>query len=92
MFAPPLAPKKGFAIDVLTTEYLVSGTMDADNNALFSLLMAGNFAPIVLTAAHIRPTGSAGLPDSLSAPWTVAYGDTLVAIIPRDPARIPTCP
>ena len=88
MFAPPPPPKKSWTIDVLTTDYLVSGTFDGDRNPLAFQAGGGDTQAIILTSARVTPTGNFGVPDSLLAPWTLAFGDTLVAVIPRDPASL----
>ncbi len=88
MFPLPPTPKKNWAVDVLTTDYLISGYLDGDRNALAFQLMGGDFSSLILTNAKLTPTGADAAPDSLSAPWVVAYGDTLVAVIPRDPASL----
>jgi hypothetical protein len=88
MFPLPPPPKKNWAVDVLTTDYLVSGYLDGDRNALAFQMMGGDFSSLILTSARIQPTGNFGAPESLSAAWTVAYGDSLVAVIPRDQASL----
>lgn len=96
MFPPPPPARKNWAVDVLTTDYLISGHLDGDRNALAFQLLGGDFSSLILTSARLTPTGAPtgaptgtatggdAVPDSLSAPWVVAYGDTLVAVIPRD--------
>ena len=86
MYQPLPTPKKSWAIDVLTTDYLISGTVDGDRNYAAFQLMSGDVSSLALAAARIQPIGQLGTPDSLTAPWAVAYGDSIVAIIPRDQA------
>ena len=43
MFTPPPPAKKNWAIDVLTTDYLLSGMIDGDRNALAFQLIGGDF-------------------------------------------------
>ena len=84
MFAPPPPAKKSWAVDILTTDYLLSGTLDGDRNPLAFQPFGGDFQSIVLTGARMTSTGTLAVPDSLTAPWVVAYSDAVVAIIPRD--------
>ena len=92
MFPPPPPPNKNWAVDVLTTDYLISGHLDGDRSARAFEVMGGDFSSLILTGARLTPTGApAGpdaLPDGTPLPWVVAYGDTLVAVIPRDAASL----
>src|SRR5438876_9622820 len=87
MFQPLPPPAKTWAIDVLTTDFLISGHIDVDRNRLAFHLIGGDYSSIVVSSARIRPTGNLamqspassqrGTPDALAAQWTVAYGDTV---------------
>ena len=88
MFQPLPTPAKNWAIDVLTTDFLISGHVDGDRNRLAFQLLGGDYSSIVISSARIQPTGNLATPDALAAQWTVAYGDTVVAVIPRDQASL----
>ena len=88
MFQPPPPAKKSWAIDLLTTDYLLSGTLDGDRNPRAFQPFGGDFESIILTGARMTPTGNLAVPDGLTAPWIVAYSDSVVAIIPRDAASL----
>jgi hypothetical protein len=47
MFPPPPPGKKNWAIDVLTTDYLVSGTLDGDRNPL-AFQTVGDFQSLII--------------------------------------------
>ncbi len=84
MLQPLPTPKKNWAVDLLTTEFLISGFIDGDHHRRAFQLIGGDVSSLALSSARLQPTGNLGLPDSLTAPWAVAYGNTLVVVIPRD--------
>jgi hypothetical protein len=88
MFQHQPTPAKNWAVDLLTTEYLISGTIDGDHYQGVFHLGRPDISSIPVSSARMQPTGNVGLPDALTAPWAVAYADTLVAIIPRDQASL----
>jgi hypothetical protein len=47
MFPPPPPGKKNWAMDVLTTDYLVSGTLDGDRNPL-AFQTVGDFQSLII--------------------------------------------
>ncbi len=88
MLQPLPQPKKNWAIDVLTTDFLISGYIDGERFYRAFVFFGGDFSSLALASARIQPTGNLAVPEALSAPWTVIYGETLVAIIPRDQASL----
>ena len=81
-------PRKNWAVDLLTTDFLISGFIDGDHSRRAFQLISGDVSSLAVSSARLQPTGNLGVPDSLSAPWAVAYGDELVAVIPRDQASL----
>ena len=75
MFGKKKAAAPPYILQVLTTEYLIEGTVPGS-----AYLVVG--APLNLTSAQILPTRAAGVPPQALAQFTV-LGAAAVAFIPR---------
>ena len=79
-----------WAIQVLTSEYLVEGSMDSRDgeNSTFLHAEAGSvpFAARELTRATLQPTGALAVAAGASAKFSLPYDTAVVAVIPRDAA------
>ena len=91
MFAKkPSTPKPLWAVQLLTTEYLVDGSLDYDDptGSWFLQVQAGDLAmaTLNLTQARFQPTGGLNVTMPTAAKWTLPSTGLFVACIPRDEA------
>ncbi len=96
----PAEPKAPWAIQILTTEYLIDGRIppavyDSGGVDLFALIaMEGDHDDsgiatlqfVSLAGARLQPTGNLATPAESFAEWTLVACANLVAIIPNDDA------
>ena len=79
-----------WAIQVLTSEYLVDGMLDSQDgaNAAFLHAEAGSapFAALELTQAALQPAGALAIAPGPAAKFSLPYSSAVVAVIPRDAA------
>jgi hypothetical protein len=89
-----------WAIQVLTTEYLIDGTVQpgsymSGNSNVFehlakddSWLQQGgvSFTAMTWTGVHVQPTGNLGMPVQTYSVWQLMSYDNVVAFIPNDDA------
>ncbi len=75
---PVLPP---FAVQVLTTEYLIEGTAQGDIDTDFYRGLDA-WSPLRLTSVQITPTGLAQIPAQ-SLPVFMVSGNSVVALVPR---------
>jgi hypothetical protein len=81
-------PSAQWAIQVLTLDYLIDGSLDADRDKNSFRLMGHDVSPVPVTSARFRAAGAYSLPQLPATPWLLIYGDQLVALIPRDEAGL----
>jgi len=82
MFGKKKQPSPPYVLQVLTTEYLIEGTVDG--NTMLYLPTPGSLGslPIPLTSVQIQPTRLVATPTQ-TYPQFEVWGETAVAIIPR---------
>ena len=79
--APPQSP---WAVQILTTDYLIDGWMDGARYRMCFNVTTGSDEDIFLASTRVQPTGPVPpLPAPISA-WTQVFRESVVAIIPRD--------
>ncbi len=70
-----------YVLQVLTTEYIISGTVEGDRRLYFSKVELMDSAPICLTAVKVQP-----LRQGSETAWTcqqfMLWGENTVALIP----------
>ena len=69
-------------LQVLTTEYLIEGTVDGNTKLYFQEPGILGSVPFQLSSVQIQPTRQANAPTQTSAQFA-AWGDNTVALIPR---------
>jgi len=84
-------PKLPWAIQVLTTEYMIDGSVQPDEySGIFQPLnYRGGPAPLQLKTwktVQIQPTGNLTMPVPSFSAWTLGCAANVVAIIPNDDA------
>ncbi len=95
----PPVPKLPWAMQILTTEYLIEGLVQPqeyqfDDKDLFWNAFHGTvnevgtktFANKRLTDVQVQPTGSLAVPKQAYSQWRLTPSASLVAIIPNDDA------
>ena len=89
----PPAPNPTWALQILTSDYLMEGQLDsrADDagyfNVLLDLLKNGRQHShlALLLNAQVRPASSLAAPARAYAKWTLSLGPNVIAIVPNDP-------
>ena len=79
-------PSAQWAIQVLTLDYLIDGSLDAERDKNSFRLQGHDVSPLPLTSARFRVAGALSVSPPPAIPWVLIYGDQLVAIIPKDEA------
>ncbi len=82
MFGKNKQPPAPFVLQVLTTEYLIEGTVDGNTKLYFPEPDVLNSNAIQLTSVRIQPTRLGDTPVQTCAQFA-AWGDSAVALIPR---------
>lgn len=80
-----------WAIQILTTEYLIDGYMDEAREGLKNwdwFFSEDVFAVDPLTSVQVQPTGHLAAPLQSFSIWHMAWRTTVVAVIPRDEAGL----
>ncbi len=77
-------PKIPWHVQVLTLDYLVDGYIEGSHDKAYFRAMANVLFNIALANARFQATGSLQVPGREAAPWTLVYGEQLVALIPWD--------
>ena len=78
--------KSSWLVQVLTLDYLIDGYMDADRDKSIFRLVNKEVLDLPLASVQFQPAGNLTAPMHPVVPWTLVYGEQMVAIIPRDPA------
>lgn len=86
MFDLETPPTTSWAVQILTVDYLIEGTLDASRERAAFNLVAGDARAIRVDGPQVVPTGDLVVPPRPAVPWALVYGNRLVAIIPRDRA------
>jgi hypothetical protein len=77
-----------WAVQVLTTDYLVDGQIDPDirgHKFFFTALQTSKPAgALILNNVKVQPTSTAEAPSPATATWLATFNTTLVAVIGRD--------
>lgn len=84
MFDLGSPPTSRWSVQLLTTEYLVSGTIDAARERVAFNLLGGDLRALRVYEPQIMPAGDLVVPQRAAVPWALVYGNQLVAVIPRD--------
>ncbi len=84
-------PEKLWTMQILTTEYLLEGQMEAQED-FFSDTQVYDPAEYLekLTRVQIRPAGQLVPPATMLANWYITFGKTIVALIPLDEDSLST--
>jgi hypothetical protein len=82
MFGKKKEPSPPFVLQVLTTEYLIEGTVEGSTRLYFPQPEVLDSTPIRLTAVQIQPTRMVDTPAQTCAQYAI-WGDCAVALIPR---------
>jgi hypothetical protein len=82
MFGKKKQPSPPFVLQVLTTEYLIEGTVDGNTRLYFPTPQELGSIPIQLSSVQIQPTRLVDTPTQ-TCPQFAAWGDSAVALIPR---------
>lgn len=82
MFGKKKQPSPPFVLQVLTTEYLIEGTIEGDTILYFPELDILDSPPLHLTSVQIQTTRSVDIPTRTCAQFMV-MGDNAVALVPR---------
>jgi hypothetical protein len=81
-------PKALWAVQLLTTDYLVDGNLDPDDptGSWFLHVQSGELAmaTLTLTQARMQPTGGLNATMPTAAKWSLPSTGMFVACIPRD--------
>jgi hypothetical protein len=83
---PP--PRIPWHVQALTLDYLVDGYIDGRQDNAYFRVMDNVLYNIGLVNVRFQPTGNLLGPAPDSAPWTIVYGEQLVALIPCDEASL----
>lgn len=86
MFDLETLPTTSWAVQILTVDYLIEGTIDPARERPAFDLIAGDARAIRVDHPQVLPTGNLVVPARPAVPWALVYGNRLVAIIPRDQA------
>src|ERR1700690_3852889 len=78
--------KNSWLLQVLTTDYLIDGYMDGDRYKTIFRLSDRQVLDLPLASVQFQPAGNLIAPMHVVVPWTLVNSESLVAIIPRDPA------
>jgi hypothetical protein len=84
-------PKNRWAIQVLTTEYLIDGYDESDQGLMAgweTFFLSENFEIGPLTSVQVQPTGNLTAPLQSFSKWDLARRELVVAVIPRDEAGL----
>ena len=78
-------PEKLWTMQILTTEYLLEGQMEAQDD-FFSSCQVEDPADYIekLTRVQMRATGQLVVPATTLANWYITFGKTIVGLIPCD--------
>lgn len=82
MFEKKKQPLPPFTLQVLTTEYLIEGTVDGNTRLYFPQPNELGSKPLNLTSVQIQPTRTLETPAQTLSQFA-AWGDSTVALIPR---------
>jgi hypothetical protein len=82
MFGKKKQPSPPFVLQVLTTEYLIEGTVEGDTLLYFPELDILDSPPLRLTSVQVQTTRPADIPTRTCTQFMV-MGDSAVALIPR---------
>ena len=82
MFGKKNQPSPPFVLQVLTTEYLIEGTIDGNARIYFPQSQALGCIPLHLTSVQIQPTRLVDTPTQTYTQFEV-WGNSAVALIPR---------
>jgi hypothetical protein len=82
MFGKKEKPLPPFTLQVLTTEYLIEGTVDGSTRLYFPDPDFQGSIPIPLTSVQVQPTRLVGSPTQTCNQFA-AWGSCAVALIPR---------
>ncbi len=88
MFDLEAPPTASWAVQILTVDYLIEGTVDASRERLAFNLVSGDARAIRVDQPQVTSTGRLDVPARPTVPWALVYGNELVAIIPRDQASL----
>jgi len=95
MFGKKHAPKAPWSVQLLTTDFLVSGNLDGDDptGPWFLQVQASDLAmaTLTLTDASFDPTGSQNVPETRAAKWVLPSTGLHVGTLPRDEASLAYC-
>ena len=80
MFRKKDAPRAPFSLQVLTTDYLIEGTVDGDTDLYFP--EAETQDPIFLTSVHIQTLRAGDRPPHWAARFAL-WGSSAVVLIPE---------
>jgi hypothetical protein len=87
MFGKKKAPLPPYILQVLTTDYLIEGTVPGDTRYIFFETDVIIGSPLTLASAQILATSSAGFTPRTMSQFTL-LGETVVAYIPRVEANL----
>ena len=73
-------------VQLLTSDYLIDGTIDGSKGNCLDLL-GGHYSDIRVSSARLQATGRLSRPAGAASASAVAHGESLVAVIPRDDAN-----
>ena len=88
MFDLEAPPTMSWAVQILTVDYLIEGTIDGSRERPAFNLIAGDARSIRVDRPQVTSTGRLDVPARPAVPWALVYGNELVAIIPRDQASL----
>src|SRR5450759_2688283 len=71
-------PSVQWAIQVLTLDYLIDGSLDAERDKNSFRLQGHDVSPLPLTSARFRVAGALSVSPPPAIPWVLIYGDQLV--------------
>ena len=88
MFDLEAPPTMNWAVQILTVDYLIEGTIDGSRERPAFNLVSGDARAIRVDQPQVTSTGRLDVPARPAVPWALVYGNELVAIIPRDQASL----
>ncbi len=84
MFDLGKPPTTRWSVQILTTDYLIAGVLDADRERMAFNIVGGDARALRVYEPQIVPVGNLVVPQRAAVPWALVYGNELVAFIPRD--------